>query len=57
MKNNNFRRKLLIKGIPHIRGSGSGDQIIEVYVEIPTALNKRQEEFLTEFEKLFQKAN
>jgi molecular chaperone DnaJ len=45
------------KGIPHIRGFGSGDQIIEVFVEIPTTLNKKQEELLTEFEKLFQKAN
>lgn len=40
------------KGISHIRGFGSGDQIIEVFVQIPTALNKRQEELLTEFEKL-----
>jgi len=40
------------KGISHIRGYGSGDQIIEVFVQIPTALNKRQEELLTEFEKL-----
>ncbi|HMD14019.1 MAG TPA: molecular chaperone DnaJ, partial [Bacteroidota bacterium] len=40
------------KGISHIRGFGSGDQIIEVFVQIPTALNKKQEELLTEFEKL-----
>ena len=44
------------KGISHIRGFGSGDQIIEVFVQIPTALNKRQEELLTEFEKLSQTA-
>jgi molecular chaperone DnaJ len=44
------------KGISHIRGFGSGDQIIEVFVQIPTALNKRQEELLTEFEKLNQTA-
>lgn len=45
------------KGIPHIRGFGSGDEIIEVYVEIPTTLNKRQEELLAEFEKLSKQAN
>lgn len=40
------------KGIPHIRGFGHGDQIIEVSVEIPTNLNKKQEELLLEFEKI-----
>jgi molecular chaperone DnaJ len=44
------------KGISHIRGFGSGDQIIEVFVQIPTALNKRQEELLAEFERLNQTA-
>jgi molecular chaperone DnaJ len=46
----NFRLKG--KGIPHIRGFGHGDQIIEVSVQIPTELSKKQEELLTEFEKL-----
>ncbi|PKN50986.1 MAG: molecular chaperone DnaJ [Deltaproteobacteria bacterium HGW-Deltaproteobacteria-13] len=45
------------KGITHIRGFGSGDQIIEVFVQIPTALNKRQEELLAEFEKINQTAH
>ena len=49
--------KLKGKGIPHIRGFGSGDQIIEVFVQIPTALNKRQEELLAEFERLDQKTH
>jgi len=40
------------KGIPHVRGFGRGDQIVEVYVEVPTNLTKRQEELLAEFEKL-----
>ena len=40
------------KGISHIRGFGHGDQIIEVSVQIPTELSKKQEELLTEFEKL-----
>ncbi len=42
------------KGIPHIRGFGHGDQIIEVYVQIPTNLSRKQEELLIEFEKLNQ---
>jgi molecular chaperone DnaJ len=40
------------EGFPHLRGSGKGDQIIEVSVKIPTHLNKRQEELLREFEEL-----
>jgi molecular chaperone DnaJ len=47
---NTFRLKG--KGIAHIRGFGHGDQIIEVYVQIPTELSKKQEELLNEFEKL-----
>ena len=45
------------KGIAHIRGFGHGDQIIEVFVQIPTALSKKQEELLTEFERLNQTNN
>ena len=40
------------KGIPHLRGFGRGDQIIETVVKIPTHLNKKQEELLKEFDKL-----
>lgn len=40
------------KGIPHLRGFGRGDQIIETVVKIPTHLNEKQEEILKEFEKL-----
>ena len=39
------------KGIPHLRGYGCGDQIIETVVTVPTNLTKRQEELLKEFEK------
>lgn len=42
------------KGIPHMRGFGHGDQIIEVFVQIPTSLSKKQEDLLIEFEKLNQ---
>lgn len=40
------------KGIPHIQGYGRGDQIIEVFVETPRDLTKKQESLLREFEKL-----
>lgn len=40
------------KGIPHVRGFGRGDQIVEVFVQIPTNLSKKQEDLLAEFEKL-----
>jgi molecular chaperone DnaJ len=40
------------KGIPHVRGYGRGDQIVEVVVKVPTDLTRKQEELLREFEKL-----
>jgi molecular chaperone DnaJ len=40
------------KGIPHLQAHGRGDQIIEIFVQIPTALTRKQEELLREFEKL-----
>jgi len=39
------------KGIPRLQGYGRGDQIIEVFVQIPTELTRKQEELLREFEK------
>lgn len=39
------------KGIPHLQGYGRGDQIIEVVVQTPVNLSKKQEELLKEFEK------
>ena len=45
------------KGIAHIRGYGRGDQIIEIFVQIPTELSKKQEELLIEFDKISQAAN
>ena len=39
------------KGIPHLQGYGRGDQIIEVFVRIPTQLTRKQEDLLREFEK------
>ncbi len=43
------------EGFPHLRGSGKGDQIVQVAVKIPTHLNKKQEELLREFEELESK--
>jgi len=40
------------KGIPHIKGFGSGDQIIETMVSVPTNLTRKQEELLREFSRL-----
>jgi len=43
--------KMKGKGIPHLHGSGSGDQLVKVIVHTPTKLTKRQKELLEEFEK------
>ncbi|MHB8769426.1 MAG: molecular chaperone DnaJ [Syntrophales bacterium] len=40
------------KGIPHLRGYGRGDHLIETVVSIPTGLTKKQEELLKEFDRL-----
>ncbi len=48
---NATRFRLKGKGIPHLRGFGSGDQIIETTVSVPTHLNRKQEELLRKFAK------
>jgi len=40
------------KGFPHLRGSGSGDQICRVTVEVPTKLSAKQKDLLKEFDCL-----
>lgn len=40
------------KGMPVLRGAGHGDQIVEIQVETPTNLTKKQTELLTEFEQV-----
>jgi len=40
------------KGFPHLRGSGNGDQVCRVMVEVPTKLSSKQKELLKEFEGL-----
>ncbi len=44
--------RLEAKGMPRLRGGGRGDQIVQVYVEIPKKINAAQKRLLREFEKL-----
>ncbi len=39
------------KGIRHLDDSGYGDENVEVYIEVPEKITKRQKELLAEFEK------
>ncbi len=39
-------------GIPHLRGHGRGDQIIQLIVETPTKLSKRQKELFEELAEI-----
>ena len=39
------------KGMPALRGAGQGDQIVEIHVETPTNLTKKQAQLLSEFEE------
>ena len=34
------------KGMPHVRGSGSGDQMVKVKIEVPKKVNKAQKDLL-----------
>jgi len=40
------------EGFQKLRGSGRGDQIVQVFVKTPKNLTKRQEELLREFEEI-----
>lgn len=40
------------KGIPNIRGYGTGNQNVKVIVKVPEKLTKKQKELLKEFDKL-----
>jgi molecular chaperone DnaJ len=48
------------EGVPHLRGNGRGDMVVEVKVVTPKKLTKRQKELLQEFgalEREKQKGN
>jgi molecular chaperone DnaJ len=49
--------RLRAKGMPALRGGGSGDMLIELAVETPVNLTGRQKELLREFEKLSEDNN
>lgn len=49
--------RLRAKGMPALRGGGSGDMVLELAVETPVNLTARQKELLTEFEKLSEENN
>ncbi len=40
------------KGMPHLRGSGSGDQMVKVAIDVPKKLSGEQREALEEFAKV-----
>ncbi|OGQ94708.1 MAG: molecular chaperone DnaJ [Deltaproteobacteria bacterium RIFOXYD12_FULL_57_12] len=40
------------EGVPHLRGTGRGDMVIEIRVMTPTNLSKRQVELLKEFQAI-----
>jgi molecular chaperone DnaJ len=40
------------KGVPVLNGHGKGDLYVEVLVQVPTKLNKRQKELLQELDAL-----
>ena len=43
------------EGVPHLRGNGRGDMIVELNVKTPQKLTKRQKELLQEFGELERK--
>ncbi len=49
--------RLRAKGMPALRGGGSGDMLIEMSVETPVNLTARQKELLREFEQLSEENN
>ena len=45
------------KGMPSLRGRGSGDMLLEIAVETPVNLTAKQKELLSEFESLGEENN
>ncbi len=39
------------KGVPHVRGSGRGDEYVRIQLHVPTRLTRRQKELLEELER------
>ena len=49
--------RLRSKGMPALRGGGTGDMFIELAVETPVNLTSKQKELLREFEALSEDNN
>ena len=49
--------RLRSKGMPALRGGGTGDMVLELAVETPVNLTARQRELLEEFERLSEENN
>lgn len=45
------------KGFPFLRGTGTGDELVRIMVEVPSKLTSRQKELLQEFERLSDSAS
>jgi len=45
------------KGVPVVNGHGKGDLFVEIRVQTPSKLNKRQRELLQELESISQVEN
>ncbi len=45
------------KGMPHLKGKGTGDELVRVNVEIPRRLTDRQRELIKEFERISDPAH
>jgi len=43
--------RLHSKGVPHVRGSGRGDEYVKIQLHVPTHLNRRQKELLDELDR------
>ena len=39
------------KGVPHVHGSGRGDEYVKIQLHVPTHLNHRQKELLDELDR------
>ncbi|MBU90567.1 molecular chaperone DnaJ [Candidatus Woesearchaeota archaeon] len=48
---NNTIFRMKGKGIPYLHGNGTGNENVEVVIEVPEKLSKKQKELLKEFEK------
>jgi molecular chaperone DnaJ len=40
------------QGLPHLNGRGRGDQLVRVFIDVPSKLTDRQKELLREFERI-----